>query len=498
MNAICEISNLHGSFEQKVAEEVSSSWTDLAKRTALMALPFICLYGPAGRVIFLGAHCYTAIVSLTNLPYAENTEQVVQGVCRVSLATAAILCAVTQQIVALGAVTIGEMCLDLRDLSIAYQMGDQEAIWEISCRLLSSACYVGMLFTGLPEVILLALVVQSTLELRSSYLEFQKGKQIEGYGHLLLGLVRAFQAVPSGKIVYAKWLAPKEEKLKIVSFNILSDTTLGWFGDEVEKRPDDFDWDSRIERIHQALKEINADVICLQEVEPKSYEYLKQKFGDGFASSLALNDNKKFGSAIFVKKSAVEVKNIERIAYPGTTGRVVQIAQLKNKKDGKLIAVANTHLDQPTRDKQMTFLTELLQEKHGKQDRVICGDFNAKSTDDVGQVLDQAGYLHDDTAGYTNNHQNQEAKRIDGIYHTDGIDSSARAWKEIDIDTVLPNKEIASDHVPLLADLSWKSVAQMVAAKYRETSLFFDRYWNPKKNSLDEKKESCSSIFELG
>lgn len=83
-------------------------------------------------------------------------------------------------------------------------------------------------------------------------------------------MVRAFQSIPSTKLTYEKWLVPKKE-VKVVSFNIFSDATLHWFGDEVEKGLDDFTWDQRMERISQTLRNINSDVICLQEVKPKSY-----------------------------------------------------------------------------------------------------------------------------------------------------------------------------------------------------------------------------------
>ena len=86
--------------------------------------------------------------------------------------------------------------------------------------------------------------------------------------------------------------------------------------------------------------------------------------------------------------------------------------------------------------------------------------------------------LYDLKESFTNTHQNTELKQIDGVAHAKGKTYSRKAWKNIRIDTVLPNKEVGSDHVPLISRLGWSSMAQIKAQSYRNAALFFNYYWN--------------------
>lgn len=443
------------------------SWWDLGGRIAVLVPPFLSLYAPAGRVIHVGVHAVTSVDSLVKFSNSKQLGQASDLFCRASLAAASVFFALTGRMYSMGVTVLGEMILDMHDLWGAYQMNNKRNAADLSFSLCSSALYAGMLFTGLPEVILTALVLQAVIELKHSREEFQEGKQLEGYAHLALSMVRAFQAIPSAKLTYTKWMVPKKE-VKIVTFNILSDTTLHWFGDEVENRPDDFNWDQRIERIAQTLQTTDADVICLQEVEPKSYEYLCKALGSKYQQSdLALNQNGKFGVAMFVKNSVVDVKSITPYAYKDTTGRVAQIADLRIR--GQKYVVGNTHLDQPRRAIQAKELADKMHATHKKGSFVECGDFNAKHTDDVIRVLEKEGLVHDYKAGATNNDQNKEAKTIDHVCHSKDLSSKATPLAVIDRETVLPNPVIGSDHVPLLARL-WPN--------FIEEGFFFDRFWN--------------------
>lgn len=464
---ISSVSNINSNEVSNNSIIDKSFWWDLGGRVAVLAPPFLCLHAPSGRVINIGLHALTSVDSLVKLSHTKEFGQIADLSCRASLAAAAVFFALTGRMFSMGVAVLGEMILDMHGLWGAHQKKDKKAVTELGFSLCSSALYAGMLFTGLPEVILSALVLQAILELRHSYSEFHDGRQLEGYAHLALSMVRTFQAIPSAKLTYTKWFVPKKE-VKIVTFNILSDTTLKWFGDEVEKRPDDFAWDQRIERIAQTLQSTDADVICLQEVEPKSYEYLCKALGDKYQqSNLALNQNGKFGVAMFVKDSVVDVKSITPYAYQDTTGRVAQIADLRIR--GEKYVVGNTHLDQPRRAIQAKELADTMHKTHKTGSFVECGDFNAKHTDDVIRVLEKEGLVHDYKAGPTNNHQNQEAKTIDHVCHSKDLNSKAAPLAAIDRETVLPNPVVGSDHVPLLARL-WPN--------FLEDGLFFDRFWN--------------------
>ncbi len=443
-----------------------SLWKDLGARVAVLAPPFLCLHAASGRVIHIGMHAYTSVDSLVKLADSKELGQMADLTCRTSLAAASVFFALTGRMFALGAAVLGEMILDMYSLWGNYQNQDVKATTELGFSLCSSALYAGMLFTGLPEMILSALALQAILELRRSSQEFQDGRHLEGYAHLVLSMIRAFQSIPSAKLTYEKWLVPKRE-VKVVSFNILSDTTLHWFGEEVEKRPDDFAWDQRIERISQTLQNSDADVICLQEVEPKSYEFLCRALGNEYQSNLALNQNGKFGVAMFVRDSVADVKSITSYAYQDTTGRVAQIADLRIQ--GKKYVIGNTHLDQPRRAIQAKELAVKMRQMHKTGSFIECGDFNAKHSDDVIRVLEKEGLFHDYKAGPTNNDQHKEAKTIDHVCHSKDLSSKATPLVKIDRETVLPNPKIPSDHVPLLARL-WSN--------YVEESFFFDRFWN--------------------
>src|SRR5271163_3776886 len=68
--------------------------------------------------------------------------------------------------------------------------------------------------------------------------------------------------------------AVQETKLKVLTFNIWAQC---WIGYQEIKDTSITDWEVRIKKIVDYITKFDADVVCLQEVDVKTYDYLCTK-----------------------------------------------------------------------------------------------------------------------------------------------------------------------------------------------------------------------------
>jgi endonuclease/exonuclease/phosphatase family metal-dependent hydrolase len=222
------------------------------------------------------------------------------------------------------------------------------------------------------------------------------------------------------------------------------------------------------------IARLDADLLCLQEVEADVFGDLNQKLEPlGYLGRYEPKaGNRPDGCAVFWRTSLFTLRAARRLEYHDCehgpiqhSGHVAELLALEH--EGRLLGVANTHLrwDRPgtPRDKQVGHrqAVELLEECGRFEPRcagwVICGDFNRRPNGEVIATFRQAGYefAHASRPHVRSAVANRRASLIDYIFHSTALQSQPLDPPEVSDATVLPSAEQPSDHLPLAAEMEW-------------------------------------------
>jgi mRNA deadenylase 3'-5' endonuclease subunit Ccr4 len=225
----------------------------------------------------------------------------------------------------------------------------------------------------------------------------------------------------------------------------------------------------RIPAVVRRAKEIDADVLCLQEVEAEVLAPLENELGGvGYLGRYARKGgHRPDGCATFVRRFKLVADR--RVVFAGGSGHVAQLVYLE--LEGQRLMVLNTHLkwDPPDtpRERQWSYrqiveCLDLLRSERGSTDgQIVCGDFNVVADSDVVGALQAAGfeYAHRDFPAIHTCNSNGEAKLIDYLFHSDSLRAKPLLPPPIDGQTALPSAEQPSDHLPLIAEFDWPESA---------------------------------------
>ena len=231
----------------------------------------------------------------------------------------------------------------------------------------------------------------------------------------------------------------------------------------------------RIPALVQYIAAIDADIICLQEVELRVLAALRLRLGAaGYGVQYGRkNAGRPDGCAIFYRQANFDLVDASVMAYADAdgasadSGYVALIARFRGV-DG-VIGVVNTHL---TWDPPGTPLVsrrgyrqacQLLCEWEKIVDLadawILAGDFNVTPDSEIVSMIEGAGfrYAHQHLAGMYTCNFNAEAKMIDYLFHTSNLRSEPEAIMPVDKRTILPSAEQPSDHVAIVARLDWRA-----------------------------------------
>jgi mRNA deadenylase 3'-5' endonuclease subunit Ccr4 len=260
---------------------------------------------------------------------------------------------------------------------------------------------------------------------------------------------------------------------EIVTYNVLATAYLDR-GDYSAVPPELLYPDWRIPVLVKHISDLDADLLCLQEVEadvfgaldsglsPHGYEGRYEPKGHG----------KPDGCAVFWRTSAFALRAARRLEYHDCengpiehSGHVALLLALEH--EGRLLGVADTHLrwDKPgtPRAKQVGYrqATELLDACKRFEPAcvgwLICGDFNRRPNSEVVSAFREAGYeyAHAGRPHVRSVVANHRAGLIDYIFHTDTLQSRPFDPPEVSDSTVLPAVGQPSDHLALTAEIEW-------------------------------------------
>lgn len=239
----------------------------------------------------------------------------------------------------------------------------------------------------------------------------------------------------------------------------------------------------RIPALLQHITRLQADIICLQEVEGQVFAALRSRMGaSGYGAEYRRKSSgKPDGCAVFYRQDVFDLIDVRVIVYayePGKTADFGNMALviLFESVCGR-IGIVNTHLTwdppdtAPELQRGFRQVRQLLVEQSSIADAakgwIIAGDFNAVPGSESISLMENAGfqYAHCGIAGVSTCNVNGTAKMIDYLFCSSSLTAEPLSVSLVEDQTVLPSAEQPSDHVPIAARFSWLENRSTLATK---------------------------------
>jgi mRNA deadenylase 3'-5' endonuclease subunit Ccr4 len=230
----------------------------------------------------------------------------------------------------------------------------------------------------------------------------------------------------------------------------------------------------RIPALARYVSELQADLLCLQEVEPDLFGTLRASLGSaGYESYYARKGaGRPDGAAIFYRRQKFALISAGRLLYADAadrerdSGYLALIALFRAGE--RLLGVINTHLvwDPPggALETQQGYrqachlLTEYQRIEHTAAAWILAGDLNVVSESALAAMIRGAGFEQAHSAkGSATCNVGGEARMIDYLFHTSALRAEPQPIVSIDHQTVLPSANHPSDHVPVSARFTWNA-----------------------------------------
>ena len=185
----------HRQYEQDLPQDKeSSSYTEVAKRTAHIALPFLSLYQPFGRALSLTMGSARVLTNGVGVAYSDNLHTFANQVMQVGLATLALVGTLYNFTLGLYLTTGVDLFTNfVKILERLHQLEYKQAGEEL-LQALSSGMYLAIMMTGSLEVILTSLLIQAMVSFIQAREEWSEGRMPEAMAKTLMGMIRLYQA----------------------------------------------------------------------------------------------------------------------------------------------------------------------------------------------------------------------------------------------------------------------------------------------------------------
>lgn len=202
----------------------------------------------------------------------------------------------------------------------------------------------------------------------------------------------------------------------------------------------------------QRLRDLGADVLCLQEVDRVTGSAVEQQFPGYSSRYLSKTGGKPDGCQIV---TSMPVRRWDEWIYRDGSGHVALLAELD--WEGGSLWVANTHLkwDRPgKRSWGWSQMSELLARLKalGATTTVLCGDLNLPPEDEALSLPEAIG-LRDAHGGHASAVVNGKAKKIDYLLISPDLLAFEENVVTLEDGDILPSLTEPSDHVPLMVEI---------------------------------------------
>lgn len=186
---------LHRRFDFDLPNESSESDSkSQLGRIALVALPFISLYRPAGTAISIGMGGIRVITQLNGCTSAEDWNSLSVQLLQTAFAVFSVATAVFNFRVGSALITLGDFGQSLA--KVYYFLGEnkKDKALEELLQAFASAAYLGFMATGALEAMLLFSLLQMTISFLQAKEEFAKDRRLEAVAKIAMGSIRLYQA----------------------------------------------------------------------------------------------------------------------------------------------------------------------------------------------------------------------------------------------------------------------------------------------------------------
>jgi len=219
---------------------------------------------------------------------------------------------------------------------------------------------------------------------------------------------------------------------------------------------------ARSSAIIARIARANADVICLQEVEPTFLARLVTMLGARYQVRFAPKRDKPDGIALAIRRE-VDAGEASTIVFADGRGRPASghVALIGRARLGeRVVTIATTHLrwDPPGTPEEERWAIAEIDELIATRPRdawIVSGDLNVEPDDVAFKRLLGAGLVdaYADAAAPTAN-PNARAKRIDYLLHTTDLRATAEPLPVIENTTTMPSASAPSDHLAIAASFT--------------------------------------------
>ncbi|NDD98877.1 endonuclease/exonuclease/phosphatase family protein [bacterium] len=245
------------------------------------------------------------------------------------------------------------------------------------------------------------------------------------------------------------------DSFRLVTYNILSDDYIvNGLYDHVNEEI--LKWQSRRDKIVERIKNLDPDVICLQELNTTSFAYFKEALEDfeGFFAKKGSSSNDGVGT--FCKKNAFKETRHKAVLCDGTSNcgcAPTQPALFTNLllKNDKVITLVNTKIkwskDKTPSGPQWNHVQFILK-SIPQTATVVVGDFNMESDHPYMQNFYLAG-LQDRFPNTYSCYANKNFQKIDYILSTNDLQNTPFESTSLSEAQPLPNENEPSDHLPV-------------------------------------------------
>lgn len=211
---------------------------------------------------------------------------------------------------------------------------------------------------------------------------------------------------------------------------------------------------ARTQAIADLVEASDADVACLQEVEPALLRALP-RWDVRHAQKRGKPD-----SCVIAARRRAAIEEVRTIAFADgapdreDSGHVALIAVVTVA--GPRVQLVSTHLrwdrpGTPPADRwAVRQARELIDALDPAIPAIVCGDLNVEPHDAAYAMLRAAGLVDPCADGAPTANPNGRAKRIDHVLHAPELHAHVVPGLAIDGETPLPSPEMPSDHLPVV------------------------------------------------
>jgi mRNA deadenylase 3'-5' endonuclease subunit Ccr4 len=221
------------------------------------------------------------------------------------------------------------------------------------------------------------------------------------------------------------------------------------------------------------VSSLDADILCLQEVEIETFAALRARLTVlGYLAQYARKQGgKPDGCATFYRQDRFELSRVRVIEYADgnqaaeNSGHIALVVFLRNA--GLVAGVVNTHLPweppETPLDRRRSYrdIRQLLAEcrsMSGELDGLlICGDLNETPESEVVAALREAGFrhAHESFSASPTCKVNAESKTIDYLFYSSALRAEPSPLPPISYQAALPSAEQPSDHLAVASRFDW-------------------------------------------